>query len=80
MIAYVTVFPTGCVSYYGPHTLSCLNTVWKSSGCLEEGDIYPEKASGYRLFVWANLNIRYCTVAVKIAWIVFVRIKLLSKC
>ena len=30
-------FPRFCTRYYGPHTRSCLNTIWNTAGCVDEG-------------------------------------------
>nr|XP_026691290.1 uncharacterized protein LOC113474438 [Ciona intestinalis] len=36
-------FPENCDSYYGPHTVECLTTMWESKGCLGEGTKAPVK-------------------------------------
>lgn len=41
--------PDTCPTYYGPHTVECLNTVWGLAGCLPEGEKYPAKLSQFEL-------------------------------
>ena len=40
-----SVFPGGCKSYYGPHNLECISSIWRSSGCLDGGLGYPNDVS-----------------------------------
>ncbi|XP_078486414.1 uncharacterized protein LOC144744924 [Ciona intestinalis] len=40
---YGTVFPENCDTYYGPHSVECLTTIWESKGCLSEGTKAPVK-------------------------------------
>ncbi|XP_078486426.1 uncharacterized protein LOC144744930 [Ciona intestinalis] len=40
---YGIVFPENCDTYYGPHSVECLTTIWKSKGCLVEGSKAPVK-------------------------------------
>ncbi|XP_078487541.1 uncharacterized protein LOC144745382 [Ciona intestinalis] len=42
-VYYSTVFPQNCSTYYGPHSVDCLATVWESKGCLSEGTKAPVK-------------------------------------
>ncbi|XP_078486405.1 uncharacterized protein LOC144744910 [Ciona intestinalis] len=37
------VFPDNCDTYYGPHSVECFTTIWKSKGCLTEGTKAPVK-------------------------------------
>jgi len=38
-------FPYGCLYYFGPHSVGCLENVWKGVGCLAEGASNPAKLS-----------------------------------
>ncbi|XP_078487489.1 uncharacterized protein LOC100175212 isoform X3 [Ciona intestinalis] len=40
---YGLVFPENCATYYGPHSIECLTTIWESKGCLSEGTKAPVK-------------------------------------
>lgn len=40
---FFTAYPEHCVSYYGIHSVECLNKIWKEEGCIEDSDIYPQK-------------------------------------
>ncbi|XP_078487513.1 uncharacterized protein LOC144745367 isoform X3 [Ciona intestinalis] len=40
---YGLVFPENCDTYYGPHSVECLTTIWISKGCLSEGTKAPVK-------------------------------------
>ncbi|XP_078487572.1 uncharacterized protein LOC108950586 [Ciona intestinalis] len=40
-----TVFPDGCTTYSGPHTMDCLIGVWKHVDCKDRGEEYPPKLS-----------------------------------
>nr|XP_039272236.1 uncharacterized protein LOC120346535 [Styela clava] len=52
------VYPTDCINYYGPHSVECLETIWLSAKCLEEGSKYPEKRDGAELVRLDELNLR----------------------
>ena len=36
-----SVFPRGCQTFNGPHTGDCLFSIWKNTGCHEEGFANP---------------------------------------
>uniref|UniRef100_UPI000EF458B6 uncharacterized protein LOC113475491 n=1 Tax=Ciona intestinalis TaxID=7719 RepID=UPI000EF458B6 len=40
---YGIVFPDDCDTYYGPHSVECLTTIWEWKGCLSEGTRAPVK-------------------------------------
>uniref|UniRef100_UPI000EF4FFBF uncharacterized protein LOC113475320 n=1 Tax=Ciona intestinalis TaxID=7719 RepID=UPI000EF4FFBF len=40
---YGLVFPDNCDTYYGPHSVQCLTTIWEWKGCLNEGTKAPVK-------------------------------------
>ncbi|XP_078486413.1 uncharacterized protein LOC144744923 [Ciona intestinalis] len=40
---YGIVFPEFCDTYYGPHSVECLTTIWQAKGCLSEGTKAPDK-------------------------------------
>nr|XP_039272237.1 uncharacterized protein LOC120346536 [Styela clava] len=52
------VYPTDCINYYGPHSVECLETIWLSAKCLEEGSKYPEKRDGAELVRLDELDLR----------------------
>ncbi|XP_078486407.1 uncharacterized protein LOC144744914 [Ciona intestinalis] len=37
------IFPDNCDTYYGPHSVQCLTTIWEWKGCLNEGTKAPVK-------------------------------------
>ena len=40
------VFPDGCELYEGPHDdVSCYQALWNESGCISEGNQYPDQLS-----------------------------------
>ncbi|XP_039272238.2 uncharacterized protein LOC120346537 [Styela clava] len=52
------VYPTNCNNYYGPHSVECLETIWLSAKCLEEGSKYPEKRDEAELVRLDDLDLR----------------------
>nr|XP_039272238.1 uncharacterized protein LOC120346537 [Styela clava] len=52
------VYPANCNNYYGPHSVKCLETIWLSAKCLEEGSKYPEKRDEVELHRLDELDIR----------------------
>ncbi|XP_077971339.1 uncharacterized protein LOC120346538 [Styela clava] len=52
------LYPSNCEKYYGPHTVECLETIWLSVSCLEEGSKYPSKLDMTELDRLNGLNIR----------------------
>ncbi|XP_077971333.1 uncharacterized protein LOC120346548 [Styela clava] len=55
---YGLVFPSGCATYNGPHSTSCLETIWKSKKCVSEGDSYPSKLSPHDFNSLKNRDLR----------------------
>jgi len=51
-------FPRGCDSYYGPHTMQCLRSLWSKSECLNQGWFQPDNIT-YEKQLWNKLNLRY---------------------
>ena len=41
IIDVISSLPHGCTDANGPHSIECLNSVWKLVGCFEEGKEYP---------------------------------------
>jgi len=54
-----TVFPTGCTSYRGPHSIECLDSIWKEAMCVEEGEDYPSRLTDVDLFRFMGINIAW---------------------
>ena len=54
-----TVLPSHCGTYYGPHSLECLETLWLESGCLIEGHATPSNLTADRLASLGAMNIGY---------------------
>nr|XP_039270636.1 uncharacterized protein LOC120345307 [Styela clava] len=52
------VYPDHCVKYYGPHWKKCLETIWESSLCLEEGTKHPDKLTEEERDQYDELNLR----------------------
>lgn len=59
-------FPDTCPTFYGPHSVQCLNTVWLSVGCLPEGENYPQKLSSFQTKPMMSLTYML-VICVKIA-------------
>nr|XP_039272246.1 uncharacterized protein LOC120346545 [Styela clava] len=38
-------YPLHCLKYYGPHPVNCLETMWISARCINEGKKHPTKLS-----------------------------------
>ena len=55
---YIPVFPHGCLSYYGPHQLNCLVTIWHESGCVSQGSYAPEFANPDVIAKYNRMDIR----------------------
>ena len=36
-----TDYPTGCISFWGPHSLECYRTIWSKTGCVAESAANP---------------------------------------
>ena len=51
-------FPMNCLAFWGPHTLECLLSIWRDSGCLEEGELFPLKLSEEDLESYFKLNLK----------------------
>lgn len=53
------VYPMNCTKYYGPHSLSCLVTMWTAATCLPAGYKFPGKLTTDRLSEFDTWNIRF---------------------
>nr|XP_039270628.1 uncharacterized protein LOC120345301 [Styela clava] len=51
-------YPEHCMLYYGPHSTSCLVTIWISVGCLDYGFKYPVKLNESEHEVLDSMNLR----------------------
>nr|XP_026693796.1 uncharacterized protein LOC100179877 isoform X2 [Ciona intestinalis] len=40
---YGIEFPDNCLSFYGPYSIECLNSIWNIRGCLNKGTKAPSK-------------------------------------
>ena len=56
---FVTVFPTACVQFHGPHSVACYNSIWKEAGCAVEGWSYPHNMTGNQLTQLRRLDLTY---------------------
>lgn len=59
LMLVVSVYPDGCVRYYGSHPIECLETIWIDASCVAEGTRYPNKLSSLELSRIDDLNLRY---------------------
>nr|XP_026695288.1 uncharacterized protein LOC108950586 isoform X2 [Ciona intestinalis] len=57
MSCYGLVFPENCETYYGPHSLYCLTTIWESKGCLSEGSKAPDKLNKADIKAFNLMNV-----------------------
>ena len=35
-------FPEGCISFDGPHSVTCLTNIWIKAGCSQDGSLRPK--------------------------------------
>lgn len=56
--------PVDCPTYYGPHSVNCLNIVWGAVGCLPEGEEYPGKLTSYKVDPLSKLSYRFDLAAI----------------
>lgn len=57
-MVYLVDLPVSCPTYYGPHSLDCLKTVWDLVGCLPEGTKFPGKLLSSKVSALSALNYR----------------------
>ena len=57
-LLFYSAFPDGCLSFYGPHSIGCLGTVWKTTGCLVEGFEWPARLPDANIERLNELNLR----------------------
>lgn len=55
----ILVYPQNCTRYYGPHSIDCLITMWRTATCLQEGYKFPDKLTSVRLDELDAQNIRF---------------------
>ena len=53
------VFPEGCQTYNGPQVDDCYVTIWKETGCTEQGHQYPGNLTAVELEFLDRLNLEY---------------------
>ena len=58
MTFFVLAFSDGCTTFHGPHATNCLTSVWKSAGCVEEGDLHPQKLENITRDMLKNQNLQ----------------------
>lgn len=58
-ICYISVYPSNCELYYGPHSIECLDTMWTSATCLLNGTAHPSKRNTTQLSSLDSTNIRW---------------------
>ena len=51
-------FPFACETFIGPHSMECLTSIWKSSGCKAAGYKYPANLDDDVLSVLSNDTLR----------------------
>ena len=54
---FSTAFPKGCTSYESPHSVTCLQTLWKSAGCTRNGSLFSTILDDINL-AEQNMNLR----------------------
>ena len=55
---FFSEFLHDCKFYRGPHSVSCLNSIWKSVGCLDSGHGYPKNISSQAVASYGMFNLR----------------------
>lgn len=51
-------YPRHCMSYFGPHSSDCLDTIWKEDGCLVESSHSPNKLPSDNFTELASKSLR----------------------
>ena len=51
-------FPYECQQYRGPHYQSCVATIWREIGCVEEGWKHPTNLTADQWGVLNNMDLR----------------------
>ncbi|XP_077971809.1 uncharacterized protein LOC144425906 [Styela clava] len=54
-------YPSGCNLYYGPYSVSCLETIWISVKCLPEGSEFPTKLTVQKIDSFNGMGLRFVT-------------------
>nr|XP_039272245.1 uncharacterized protein LOC120346544 [Styela clava] len=58
MYCFGMKYPLHCLKYYGPNPVNCLETIWKSARCIEEGVKHPPKLEESELTRRGKQNLR----------------------
>ena len=53
------VFPDGCITYDGPKSLQCYESIWLNAGCSREGRDWPKNLDSNEIQTVNILNLRY---------------------
>ena len=53
-----SVFPPGCTSFRGPHSMDCIQAIWLDTGCLNQGERSPRRLSRAEQDLLRNRNLR----------------------
>lgn len=59
VLIYYIDLPETCPTYYGPHSMDCLKTLWGMVKCLPEGHEYPRKLAAPHVNVLSMTNYTY---------------------
>ena len=51
------VLPRGCGNYRGPHSIQCMESLWRQAGCLPEGIYPPAKYTQADLATYSLMNL-----------------------
>lgn len=76
---YSPVYPEGCIKYYGPHPIECLETIWNTTECLPEGSEYPSKREFSEILRTDSLNLRLVVMlgssflSIHVIWLCIIR-------
>ncbi|XP_078487533.1 uncharacterized protein LOC144745378 [Ciona intestinalis] len=57
-VGFISVYPENCGSYHGPHSISCLITIWEEVGCKIKGLRYPGVLTNADANTLKNMNLR----------------------
>ena len=54
---FLSVYPSGCQAFRGPHSVDCFRQVWYDAGCSSHGSESPDSMDDARKSVLDEMNI-----------------------
>ena len=56
--SFSVAYPDNCVTYYGPHTTECLETMWYAVNCLQEGTKHISKLTNEEIQILDHMDLK----------------------